>query len=96
MPVTDTYYKTHYGKKHLSVHAKRKTGGTFSLLVQELDDKGALLWIRKERFYRGQQVTGGRDTTIVWNCYDSFSEAVRYGKNYLSNLIGGNKKRIIK
>lgn len=95
MPVTNTYYKTHYGKKHLSVLAKRKTGGTFSLLVQELDDKGALLWIRKERFYRGRSVTGGGET-IVWNGYDSFSEAVRCGRTHILNLIGGNKKRIIK
>ena len=86
MPVTDTYYKTHYGKKHLSVHAKRKTGGTFSLLVQEFDDKSALLWIRKERFYRGRQVSGKDE---VWKCFDNFSEAVRCGRTYIYNLIGG-------
>ena len=89
-PITTTY-KIHYGKKHLSVIAKRKTGGTFSLLVQEFDDKSALLWIRKERFYRGREVTGGGET-IAWNGYDSFSEAVRHGRTHILNLIGGNKK----
>ena len=91
MPITKTYYKTHYGNKHLSVLAKRKTGGTFSLLVQEFDDKSALLWIRKERFYRGRPVTGGGET-IAWDGYDSFSEAVRHGRTHILNLIGGNKK----
>ena len=89
MPITKTYYKTHYGKKHLSVHAQRKTGGKYYLLIQELDDKGALLWLRKERFYRGERKSG---ETILWNGFNNFSEAVRYGKNYLSNLIGGKRK----
>lgn len=91
MPVTDTYYKTHYGKKHLSVHAQKKTGGRYYLSVQELDDKGAILWLRKDRFYRGRPVTGGGET-ILWNGFNSFSEAVRYGKTYLLNLIGGKRK----
>lgn len=93
MPITKTYYETNYGKKHLSVHAQRKTGGKYYLLIQELDDKGALLWLRKERFYRGERKSG---ETILWNGFNSFSEAVRYGKTYILNLIGGNKKRIIK
>ena len=95
MPVTSTTYKIYNGKKHLSVKAQKKTGGHYYLLIQELDDLGAMLWLRKERFYRGQQVTGGGET-IVWNGYDNFSEAVRCGRTHILNLIGGNKKRIIK
>lgn len=88
MPITRTYYKTHYGNKHLSVTAKRKTGGTFSLLVQEFDDKSALLWIRKERFYRGEKVIGGGET-IRYDGFNNFSEAVRCGRTHILNLIGG-------
>lgn len=86
-PPIETTYKINKGKKFLSIQAKKKTGGRYDLLVQELDDKGAILWLTKKRFYRGQEVTGG-DKTILYNGFHSFSEAVRYGKNYLLNLIG--------
>ena len=94
-PPIKTTYKIHNNKKFLSVQAQKKTGGHYDLLVQELKDKGALLWIRKQRFYRGQQVTGGGET-IAWNGFSTFSEAVRCGRTHILNLIGGNKKRIIK
>lgn len=84
-PVTTTY-KTYNGKKFLSVQAQKKTGGHYDLLVQELDDKGALLWIRKMRFYKGRPVSGECE---VWKGYDNFSEAVRHGRTHILNLIGG-------
>ena len=90
-PSVKTTYKIYNGKKFLSVQAQKKTGGRYDLLVQELNDKGALLWIRKERFYKGRQVTGGGET-IVWNGFNTFSEAVRCGRTHILNLIGGNKK----
>ena len=87
-PPVKTTYRIYNGKKFLQVQAQKKTGGHYDLLVQELNDKGAILWLRKERFYRGQQVTGGGET-IAYNGYSTFSEAVRHGKNYFLNIIGG-------
>lgn len=86
MPVTSTTYKIYNGKKFLSVQAQKKTGGHYDLLVQELDDKGALLWIRKMRFYKGRPVSGKGE---VWKGFSNFSEAVRCGRAHILNLIGG-------
>lgn len=87
-PPIKTTYKIYNNKKFLSVQAQKKTGGHYDLLVQELDDKGAILWLRKERFYRGEKVIGGGET-IRYDGFSNFSEAVRSGRTHILNLIGG-------
>ena len=90
-PPVKTTYKIYNGKKFLQVQAQKKTGGHYDLLVQELNDKGAILWLRKERFYRGEKVIGGGET-IRYDGFSNFSEAVRCGRTHILNLIGGKRK----